>query len=417
MTAILNNFVTVRQRRGDVLNPAQYRSIVEAIKTVIVKYDFANFNKNYRVLLQHLVDYDNPHNDSYLNFLDTIITDTYAIYVNMAASPLSLEDFKEQIVPSLEFLELIRRIVINRNLYDQINYNDGTVPANFQAYLAEDWGVNNSPTTPIAISYPRPFDSETDFIKGGWNNNTTPFPTILTATSLSTISDKLPVVFTTSSVTDYLFRDDFGVGYPIPLAIASNDLTIDLQFTGVVLATKTLLSLSNGVDVLKFILNPNKTVSLLVNDKLILTNPNPSTDGRVKIIVQSLGGVYVVTSLGLDSVETKGSFVLSSNIPYTSGMLGLALENLVSSTIGLRYLTVYYGYDSSITFLNGLVRLKDTDGSYLYDEDGSYLTDFGVDATNSDLPGNTGLDNYVILTDRDGSYLTDRDGSLLTLNI
>jgi hypothetical protein len=414
MTAVFNNFIAIRKKRGGVLNPAQYRSIIEAIETIMVKYDFVGFNQSYKNFLNHLIDFDDPHHDAdSLNFLNAIITSTYAIYTNMEASPLRQDDFTNQIANSVDLLEIMRRIVLNRNVYNQAKQFDGTVAADFTAFLSQDWGVLNP--TPVAsqLHYSRSLYNEADFIQAGWHGNTTPFAAIAVANNGPSVVADLPIVFSTSSIAEYVGRFDTGNMYSVPVVIASNDLTIDLQITGIVSASVNLFSLTNGVDNLDLVLNSDRTVSCVLNNQVFVTNPNPSTDGCIKIALQATGVATITTTLGLDHVKTTNSFVLTHNAPFVNGLVSLPLEDLITTQLGFRRLTVYYGFSLSDIVINngnlsvpdGYAALTDDDGNYVTDDDGAYL----IDPTG----GSSDSDNYAILTDNDGSYMTDSDGSYL----
>lgn len=347
-STILTNFVTIRKTRGDILKPAEFRSFVEMIRGVTDKYDFSKLIADYRMFLTHVANFNDPHHDDRYNFLPEIVQKTYTIYANMLRVPLSFADFQTQIVPSLDFLELIRRIVLNHYLYNQVKNPDGTVPASASATLSDDWGITGLNPGPVTLNFGSVLADEVAFIQLGWGANTTPIPVIFNAVTLHKNAVYLPIIFETSSVSPYLSWSDMGMGYPITLPIASNDMTISLWVIGTPTSNKTILTLMNSNDTLIVKMDATKKVSLTYNGSVVLQSTGSSLDGKINLVLTNQG--YLSLTLNQSGVSTsQNTTIADQDGPFNAGIIGVGPESLNGNTVfGFRTLTFYQGYNTPL---------------------------------------------------------------------
>lgn len=376
MTTILKNFVTVRKTRGDILNPAEYRSIVELIRGILKRYDFTGLNNDYLKLLAHIVNYTNPHEDDSSDFFEVIVEKTYAIYVNMLHSPLSLAQFKTDIVPTIGFIELIRRILLNRYLYDSIKNPNGSVPQTASVRLTNDW-IDGVQATPRTLSFgSTSLLTEVDFIRLGWNGNSTPFPVIFNASFLTKSSKWLPLLFCTSSSAQFLTHTDLGSGFSTPLSLTSKEMTINLWVIGTPSVATPIFSIGNSFDTLRVIVNPDRKIVVSLNNVTLIQTAVGSDDGKIQITVDDSGRIYLKTTQEGNEFSQTGSAVFTNTVGFTSCAVTIPYENLITPVFGLRTLYIYSGISDSIPPIPaGYRALIDIDGTYLVDFDGSFIID------------------------------------------
>lgn len=379
MTSNLTNFVAIRQTKGDILSPAEYRSIVELIRGLLDRYNFTDLTSGYAQLLAHIADHHNPHHDGNADLFNVIVERTYAIYAIMTAHPLNLADFKTRIVPTMQFFELLRRIVLNRYLYDQIKTTNGSVPATVTVFLTSDWlGPGNARN--VTLSFGGPLASESDFIKLGWGANTTPVPAIFDATFLSTDGIELPVVLETAADVVYQMIDVTGTGIPFTFPLASNDITIRLTVVGPLpTAMTTIFSFRNNdtvSDIFQINMGPDGILYVVLNDVVILQTPAAISDGRIALEISSHGFATLTTNVaGRSNAQSQG-FTFNSLTTFSTGLLKIPYEDFFTSTFSLRNLVIYRGYISLLPLVPpGFVVVVDSDGSYLTDYDGSFILD------------------------------------------
>ena len=343
MSSVLSNFVAVTKNRGDLLRSAEYRTIVEMIRTLAKRYQSTGIFKDYQVLLDHLQDYNDPHQDFKINFTDDIVNYTYTIYVNMLPTPLSLSDFKLQIASNLSFLELFRRIVINRLLYNQVKLSNGSVPSSASVYLSEDYGFFGVQPNPVSINFGSGITSETDFIRLGWNGNTTPYPIIRSAMTLSNPVSSLNSVFDISSSLQARSPSDIFSAMPAPIDLACNDFTLNLSVIGSPTADTALFSLQNSSDILGIFYKTDQTVLVKFNNNPLLQSTNPSSDGRVFITVDRTGTLILTTyQAGVKTLNTV-TVPYTNPAPFNIVTVGVDYENIAIPGFGLRELTLYSG--------------------------------------------------------------------------
>lgn len=376
MTTILKDFVTVRKTRGDILNPAEYRSIVELIRGILKRYDFTSLNNDYLRLLAHIVNYTNPHEDDTSDFFEIIVEKTYAIYVDMIQEPLSLAQFKIEIVPTLGFIELIRRILLNRYLYDSIKYPNGSVPSTVTVKLTNDW-FDGVQSTPLTLSFGETdLLNEVDFIRLGWNGNSTPFPVVFNALFLTSATRALSLLFCTSSFAQFLTPTDLGSGFTTPLSLTAREMTINLSVIGTPTVNTSIFSISNSFDTLRVVVNSNRNVVVLLNNIPLVQTVNSTTDGNIQIAITKTGRLSLKTTQNGIKTSQTVDIEFTNDIVFTDCAVTIPYENLTTPIFGLRSLSIYSGVSDTLPFIpEGYVAVIDSDGSYLVDFDGSYIID------------------------------------------
>lgn len=376
MTTILKDFVTVRKTRGDILNPAEYRSIVELIRGILKRYDFTSLNNDYLRLLAHIVNYTNPHEDDTSDFFEIIVEKTYAIYVDMIQEPLSLAQFKIEIVPTLGFIELIRRILLNRYLYDSIKYPNGSVPSTVTVKLTNDW-FDGVQSTPLTLSFGETdLLNEVDFIRLGWNGNSTPFPVVFNALFLTSATRALSLLFCTSSFAQFLTPTDLGSGFTTPLSLTAREMTINLSVIGTPTVNTSIFSISNSFDTLRVVVNSNRNVVVLLNNTTLVQTVNGTTDGNIQVAITKTGRLSLKTTQNGIKTSQTVDIEFTNDIVFTDCAVTIPYENLTTPIFGLRSLSIYSGVSDALPFIpEGYVAVIDSDGSYLVDFDGSYIID------------------------------------------
>jgi hypothetical protein len=409
MSSIISNFVTVQKKTLDVLPAPQYRSTIEAIQALLKHYKFKEFKDNYTELLRHIVNYSTPHHEDKINFFDEIVSRVYNIYINMLSTPLSLDDFKTTIVPTPAFVELIRRIVLNRYLYDQVKLPSGKVTTTAAAYLNDEWGLA-SKSGLINLSFGENINSEVDFIKLGWNGNTTPIATIFSAESLLPTIKKLPVFFETSSASPSFESGGTAKGFSFPLDGLSNDFTVDLKVRGYPFVTTTLLTLRNQYDVFTLDMDNKGFVTLYLDGVVQCKTLNPVVSGNIQLSVTGRGYVFLNSLSPILVAKQKSPFWVLREASLTTCEIGIEYENLFKLGFGLRELTFYSGYSETIpdevfTVPNGQSPLFDAKGNIIYDPVATPLTDTPPNAL---VPYNLVIDEKGNLVQNEtGTYVVD----------
>lgn len=371
MPDYLNNFVTVRQTRGDVLNPKQFRSIVEAIQAILDKYDFTELSANYKKLLRHLSDFNDPHQDRKISFFNDIIEDLYVFYTHMTSSPLGLTHFKIQLSQDFNLIELFRRILLNRFIYDQVKNSDGSVPVSATVNLSDDYGFNLPPT--LVLTFPPNLQNEWDFIEQGWKDNTSPYPVIQNATTLGTRSRKLPIIFESTSHASY-FSSASEALLPFVVQTASNDLTLTCQIKGRPDSPVTLISFNCTSQTLKLNYSPLGEVSVVLNNQLLYQTES-GADGHVQLTIDKQGKLLLVTSIEgqIRLAPIQSSF--GTNAVISTATLGIPFHNLLNSSFGFLSVVIYSGANDLIINDDPSTFLIDPDSAFLQDNDNFSLID------------------------------------------
>jgi hypothetical protein len=347
MTTTLKNFVTVRKTRGDVMSPAEYRTIVESIRAIVKKYNFAGLSRDYRALLAHLINFDNPHQDDLINFLEEIIVKTYAIYINMTPTPLTIAEFREQIVPNMSFIELIRRIVMNRYLYDQVKTENGNVPSGANVYVSDDWQTGITAGT-MFVGFGNNVIDEVAFLRLGWNANTTPIPLIFNAIDLYIPSNDLPIVYDTTSDTRDLTDQQITANAPVELFVGSNNLTVQFHVLNAPPSAKTVFTLRNSVDTISVRIDTNKSISVIQNGIPLITTQPDLSDGKVSLLISADQKMALrIERLGKLTVLSR-EFTFNRHVPFTTIAIGVGYESLIAGSFGLRSLAVLHGLSHEI---------------------------------------------------------------------
>lgn len=400
MVSVVKNFVTVRKTRGDVLRAEEYRSIVEMIKGILKNHKFLELSENYKAFVAHVNDFNNPHRNSNVTYFDEIVKRTYDIYVTMVDEPLSFEDFVTQIVPSVGFIELTRRIVLNRYLYNQVKRWDGSVPESSFVSLSDDWGTQETKMSPFQISLAGGASSEQEFIRLGLEDNTTPIKTILTARNLTLSQKLLPVIFETSSAIPFWI--DNSKPYIYPLTLLNNDLTLKFMAVGTPNVTTSVVTLSNANSFIKIIMRENRTLDVLFNGISIASIDQAIDEAEVEFTVSNVGFFTLQATVLGEPVISVGIIDLFDTGRFTQLLVGVPSENRINDTFGLRYLSLFAGLVNPPNY----VYVVDENGLYVIDENGNFVIDIS-DAIDEYVD----YTDYLYLIDSDGSYIVDADGN------
>lgn len=335
----LKNFVTVRKTRGDILSPAAYHSTVAMIQGMLKQFDFADFSTAYRSFLNHLVDYNDPHQTIHTDFFPQIIARTYGIYALMTASPVDQPTFTNTIAKTPAFLELLRRIVLNRHVYNKVKNGNGSVNATVSVFLGPDWHPVLDPNTALTLTFGGPLATEADFIRSGWLQPTTPIGVVFTANNLTPMEPIWEEVFHTSPEIPYFAGLGVTANYIVGLNSSSNDLRVYTQLDGTSLADKIVYKLNNQTQTLVVTYTADGKVSLKLGAAAVGTNL-PCNDRRFWLTFVNPGTVSVAVEH--NGVVTTSSFTLPGAVsPFTQLQVVQANTNVFSpANLAIGELTV-----------------------------------------------------------------------------
>lgn len=378
MTSIVKNFVTIKQKEPDVLSRVAYRSTVEALIPLI--NDFQKFNSVSDKFINHLTDTDDPHDEGKALFVE-IIGRVYEIYVKMTLSPVSFNDFKTDILPTLNFVELIRRVTINRYLYNQVKALDGSVGTAANAVIGKDWDVSLSPMIPTTVDFPLATANENEFIETSTQSLSNGHNRVYDA-NFDVYAPSGDILFQTSSTLPYLngVSDDYVSTYyylttevneflnteenEFFISEAKNYITSDIlqanrhfikhYFDGINIRIETvynpivdtdIISIGNANGNITLRKNADSTLDLYVNSVRVSSESITSNDNVVWLSFKTDDNISVVTQN--DTFTYTGGIisvpVLQLPISYLSILV--TLENLSSDrdNFGLRDVAVREG--------------------------------------------------------------------------
>jgi hypothetical protein len=305
MSSVITNFVTVRQTPGDVLPPAAYRSVVEMITGILNDYDYASFGATYQSFLAHLVDYNDPHHASQGSFRDEIFAKIYNIYALMTRYPLSQVDFENTIAPSVGLFELLRRILLNRQLYESISLSDGTVPATVTVTLGGDYGGAPGPVT---LNFGSVLADEAAFLFQAWKV-VNPVSAVFSADNLAPPKPNRVCAFHTSMTAPFFSLLDAGAGYTVALDLDKVALTLELSWTALPEADFTLAAFHNDTTDLTVVLVANNTLQVRQGGVTIITGIDARAQ-RCSLDISTNGAITITTVRS--NVVTTGSATLSA---------------------------------------------------------------------------------------------------------
>jgi hypothetical protein len=257
----------------------------------------------------------------------------------MTATPLSEDDFKEIILPTTSFLELIKRIVLNRFLYNQIKNDDGSVDATVTAYINQDWGHNVSPDTAVTLTFASALTDEDAFIGTGWTTNTTPIPVVFNATDLSLPVVERSIVFHTSRSSPY-FVSGSDSSYTVSLFGTTNDFVIRLTTQGNPATKTSMFSLTNGTNTFSINMSADHTVSLKL-DSTVIVDDVACGDGEILLEMSRDGDLSLTTSNNSILTTTDYTADFSDVDAFISGTVGIPLNDYFASDFGIHELTVF----------------------------------------------------------------------------
>ena len=337
MPSVLSNFVALRKNRGDILDPVTRRTALEMIQGILNRYNFDEFNNSYESFVNHLLDYDDPHHVTDTSFFNDVIEATYAIYVKMTNSPLDEVSFRSEIVNSARFLELIRRIVLNRYLYNLVKNPDGSVPQSATVILNRDWPFFSVDYAPVTITFGSGIVDEDAFIALGIGANTGPAPIIFNADGLMVEYASVAPMVHISPQTPW-FSSILSPGeYFVDLHLSSNDFVMTMEVDNTPAVKTAIASLLNGTDTFTVSVNPDRSVDLELNGTP-LSPSRPCSQGAFQIEFSRDGTIELITWNNGSFVTTTVS--VSPLDVFLSGRVSLPVTPQFSTTFGFRKLTI-----------------------------------------------------------------------------
>jgi hypothetical protein len=317
------------------------------IRGILKDYDFPGVIKAYSDFVAHVANTDDPHEEGIsldtVSLFQEIANDVFTIYQSMLPSPLSLNDFNSNIVPTLNYPELIRRICLNHTLYNAIKNEDGSVNSSVSVTLSDEYGWAASNAGPVTITFVNPITDETDFIRAGWNGGSSPYPVIFTAENLIQCIPDLRVVFSTSSCCPLYDPTSVGGVFTTDVS-AGREATIVLEVVNTPTVQTTLLELISGIDTLSVIMNTDKTITV-VCDGITLTSSNMlCSDGKILVSILDNGQILMSTSNNGTFVTQFHTWHFIMKTRWTKvSSLPTFEDPTTPISFGLRSATVYDG--------------------------------------------------------------------------
>lgn len=335
MVSIIENFVTVRKNRHDVLNPTQYRSIIEMIRALLKNVD--GLKSATPLINAHVNDLNDPHDEGRI-VKESITSFIYDIYSKMTLTPMSLIDFKTFVVPSLDFLELLRRIGLNRYLYNDISDVDGSVPSSVSAVLGLDWEYLNTPLISILLSFDTPIDNEDDFIQ--YRSDSVPiFDSDFDQIKL----DDRRILFETSSASPYNDISNTSIEYSKDIYLVKNSLTAYVRFVYSPTNVTPIVSFNTSSGSVILQVNPDKSLDLIVDSNNVITDTVISSDGAILVNIIKNDRIQIITNTGIYEYlnPVGGIFFLTEQISSVSVLTKLEDLSANSNIFGLRQFVIY----------------------------------------------------------------------------
>lgn len=334
MRGVIDGFTMVRRTTGDILNPTQYRTILEMVRGIISKYNLTQINASYVAFLDHIVNYNDPHEVTQGGYSAEILDRLYATYTNMTTSPLSRDDFDTEIVPTLSMLELIRRVALNQILYDSVKNADGSVDQATTVTLGKDWGF--AIPRQVTLTLPYAAVDEAAFVAFGRAGTATPAGIIASANDLTPVVPERVCVFHTSLTSPYFAIDTDHAPYAIALDIASNDLTIELETRGAPLLRTEVLRFTGVGNTLSIYRGTSGVVEVVYNNQTVLSVTADDT------------GVcsFSITRAGVVTIDTPTGPVSQTLSPipipvFSALQIGIDLWEIGSTAFSLAEATIY----------------------------------------------------------------------------
>lgn len=339
MTASLVNFITINKNRGDLLRPEAFQTINEMILGMYKENHYQSVKANYALFVDHVVNYDDPHKTAQYFNTHVIIQSVYDVYTDMIVNPLSFEDFLVQIYGTNSYIELIRRIVLNRYIYNKVKNTDGSVPTSKTIYLSRDYT-----TTPgnVTLTFPSGINNESDFVRLSTGVNSSPISVIRSAEDLNPTLPNLPLIYSLSSSNadyraipyDVVFNTSLGLILSISLSgIPGSDTTI----------ARLLRYRSPLNDYLDVIMTSGGNINLVRNGDLVLNSNISCSDGKFVISLQPRGVLTILTSSGgILSTKNLASYY-EQNAIMSALRISTNPENLFIPNFGIRNLTLHKG--------------------------------------------------------------------------
>lgn len=185
MASIISFFAGINRAVGDLLPPRAGDSIRDLIVGLETACDFSQFNEYLANFQDHEANYKNPHEVTGSFFVDELLEYIYQQYTYIASPVLSYDDWKAQYLYTADFLELIRRIVLNWYLYkDAYERGVGPLPtvtavSGSALILDESQMVDISGDPVLEAQTIQPTDADGDQVSAGTETLSLTNPTVL----------------------------------------------------------------------------------------------------------------------------------------------------------------------------------------------------------------------------------------------
>jgi hypothetical protein len=391
MVANITNYVSSTINRGDVLSPTEFYSINSMILGILKDYRYSSIKANNIALQSHKTNYDDPHNTMGSLFPD-IVNRVYSFYSTMTDTPMSLYDFNTTVVPSVSFLELCHRIVLNRYLYNSIKSGNTTLTTTF-LNIPNDVFRTDNPDTVTKVTFSNSFSNEAQFNQYGIASTTTPPNLIQTATDLSLPSDRLKPLFSTSASNPYFPGLSPENDYTISVESNAKWYTVLMQVVWTPQVNTDIFTIGTIDALLTVYMTSKRAINVKYNNIVLFTTDIPVADGRISIEFSTSGSLAVKTVV--------------SGIVYTYAF-NLPIPELLTTEQG-EYIVTEDGY---------FIPLENNSGihwDWSYESNKQLRVKLGLESTTArGTWNNVSITNSNALRDNNGEPLLSENGYVLT---
>jgi hypothetical protein len=339
MTASLKNFVTINKNRGDLLTPESFQSINEMILGMYENNHYRSIKDEYSLFANHVLDFNDPHHTAeYFNSND-VVERVYTLYTNMTLTPLSFNDFYNYIYNTIGYLELVRRIVLNRFIYLKVKNTDGSVPTNVSVYLSRQYTSNPGI---VSLTFPSGINNEIDFVRQSIGTNSLPIPVVRNADDLTPSLPNIPVLYTNSSSGGDYKTDPYDI-----VINTDPNLVVSCNVVGLPSGETTLFILARYMspsnDLINVILTPAGKIKIIRNGVLINSSDINCSDGKLVMSLKTRGEINLITSNNGTLTLTTLYIYLEQTATINAFNVQAPLENIFNNGFGIRSITLYKG--------------------------------------------------------------------------
>jgi hypothetical protein len=385
MSTILKDWVAVNNNHGDLLKPETYTDVVTILSDVHEKHN--SFKVKASLFTDHGVDYDDPHKDS-ASVTNLVLDKVYGTYNQMVTTPVSRITYDTTVGSGYLLLEVLRRVQLNRMLYNSVTNANGLVPRNIYPSVSIDYRHCDNPERNESLVVGTWLVTEQELYR-------LPFSTTLTDKRyIQHCDDVLPLeqwnaIFSTSSTSPFMIPGDLSMGFTTQIEGSLDRLSVDLTYIGYPPERSTIVTFSNGTRTIDIGVDQDRKLSILF-DGSEQTDPDGvfTNDGRLVLELTPDGTLtYTVINEGIVSTHTTnvGPVVM----PFTTYHQVVTIEDTTKHTY-----TEAGG--------RAAVYLVDESGNYITDSSGNRITkstlDFGDTKLGSpSISGSDGVD-FVLET-------------------